>query len=370
MRPSLHIVLAALSFFLGSSALAQGMAEPIHICLNYGMKTDEKGKQVKENIDNGDKIKGVLYQTKRTDINCQNIGSASVKSYPMTLKIHGQSSQTYLQKSYAMEFLDKDYKGLDKDQQLQFAGLPRGEKFILTSNYIDRSDLRNPLAYSVAAEMGQGGHGIDGQTDYFATPFRFAEVNIDGDYRGLYTLSARVERGKERLDIKKVNDEHYESFDWIGEICTGVTDADYHSKRKTFIAFKYPETKDLEKFKDKAKAEIAKQQMISDIEKLEDVLSGPNFADPVKGYPAYIDVPNFINFIILQEFAKNVDGLRRSAWFRHVDGKFKMGPVWDFDAAFGNLIMYDMPLTSGWLLDFGQGTWFSVGGFEQFPAAF
>ena len=110
--------------------------------------------------------------------------------------------------------------------------------------------------------------------------------------------------------------------------------------------------------------------MIDQVEHLEDALASSNFADPQYGYSALIDVPNFIDFILIQEFAKNVDGFSRSGWFRNIDSKFKMGPVWDFDAAFGNLITYNMWSTSGWLLDFGQGTWYSSGGLERFPAAF
>lgn len=372
MHPLIKTLIAS-SILTSSPALfAQGQAVPIHICLKPEMVANSRGKQVLQEIDNGDKIKGYLYQSTKPGLRCSLVQNADFpeKVYPVSLKIHGQSSQTYNQKSYTLEFYDKDYKSLSKDEQLNFAGLPKGENFVLTSNYVDRSDMRNPLAFSLAKEFGEGRPDAAGKGDYFGTIWTFAQVSINMGYEGLYTLSARVERGKERLDIAKVDEEHYEDFDWIGEICTGVKDADYHSKKKTFIKFRYPETKSLLKFEDKTKAETAKQAMINDVEKFETMLSGSGFADPKTGYAASIDVPNFIDFIILQEVAKNVDGLRRSVWFRHVGGKFAMGPVWDFDGAFGNLNMYGMNSTSGWLLDFGQDTWYSKGGLEQFPAAF
>jgi hypothetical protein len=372
MHPFLKSFIAGIALSFSPNLFAQGQAVPIYICLNPEMVTNSRGKQVLQEIDNGDKIKGYLYQSKQSGLRCTQVQNPDFpeKVYPVTLKIHGQSSQTYNQKSYTLEFYDKDYKALAKEQQINFAGLPKGENFVLTSNYVDRSDMRNPLAFSLAKQLGQGRPDANGKGDYMGTIWTFAQVSVNSSYEGLYTLSARVERGKERLDIAKVDEDHYEDFDWIGEICTGVKDADYHSQKKTFIKFRYPETKSLSKFNDKDKGEAAKQVMINDIEKFETMLASPGFKDPNTGYASAIDVSNFVDFIILQEVAKNVDGLRRSVWFRHVGGKFAMGPVWDFDGGFGNLNMYGMNSTSGWLLDFGQDKWYSKGGLEQFPAAF
>lgn len=69
----------------------------------------------------------------------------------------------------------------------------------------------------------------------------------------------------------------------------------------------------------------------------ETVLYGDDFADPKKGYAAYIDAASFIDYHLLVEMTKNVDGYRFSTVFsKDREGKIKMEPVWDWDLAFGN----------------------------------
>jgi hypothetical protein len=54
------------------------------------------------------------------------------------------------------------------------------------------------------------------------------------------------------------------------------------------------------------------------------------FTDPVNGYTRYIDVDSFIDFFIVNEVSKNVDGYRISTYLhkqRDSDGgKLFMGP--------------------------------------------
>ncbi|MEK9913486.1 MAG: CotH kinase family protein, partial [Flavobacteriaceae bacterium] len=76
------------------------------------------------------------------------------------------------------------------------------------------------------------------------------------------------------------------------------------------------------------------QTYISDFE---DALQSENFTDEIDGYKAYIDVASFVDFFILTELGNNVDGYRLSTWLtKDRDEKLKMGPVWDFNLAYGN----------------------------------
>lgn len=62
------------------------------------------------------------------------------------------------------------------------------------------------------------------------------------------------------------------------------------------------------------------------------------FADPDSGYAKYIDAESFADWYIVNELSKNNDARFFSSCFMHIipGGKLKMGPVWDFDIAFGN----------------------------------
>jgi hypothetical protein len=48
-------------------------------------------------------------------------------------------------------------------------------------------------------------------------------------------------------------------------------------------------------------------------------------------------VDSFVDFFILTELGNNVDGYRLSTWLtKDRDEKLKMGPIWDFNLAYGN----------------------------------
>jgi hypothetical protein len=69
----------------------------------------------------------------------------------------------------------------------------------------------------------------------------------------------------------------------------------------------------------------------------EQVLSGPSFADPKKGYAAYIDADSFIDYHLLVEVTKNIDGFRFSTYFqKDRGGRIRAQPVWDWNLSFGN----------------------------------
>ena len=71
----------------------------------------------------------------------------------------------------------------------------------------------------------------------------------------------------------------------------------------------------------------------------EAALDGPNFADPVFGYAPFVDMWSYIDFMLVNEFWKNVDGYRISTYFhkkRFSDGgELVAGPLWDFNLAWG-----------------------------------
>jgi hypothetical protein len=88
----------------------------------------------------------------------------------------------------------------------------------------------------------------------------------------------------------------------------------------------------------------------------EDALVSSNFADPIQGYRSYIDVPSFIDFFLVNEISKNVDGYRISSFFykeRFSEGnKLVAGPLWDFNIAWGNSDYCEGGETYGWEINF------------------
>jgi hypothetical protein len=70
-------------------------------------------------------------------------------------------------------------------------------------------------------------------------------------------------------------------------------------------------------------------------------LHSSGFADQTTGYPAWIDVNSFLDYFIVSEVSRNVDGFKKSVFFfKDKDSKgglIHAGPVWDFDWAWKNI---------------------------------
>ena len=98
------------------------------------------------------------------------------------------------------------------------------------------------------------------------------------------------------------------------------------------------------------------------VDQLEKALYGRDFKDPTRGYAGFLDVPSSIDYHLLVETTKNVDGFRFSTFF-HKDrgGKVKMGPLWDWNLSFGNCNGKQGYMPEWWLwpqLDDKEYSWF------------
>lgn len=72
-------------------------------------------------------------------------------------------------------------------------GMGKAEDWILNGQYVDRSLYRNRLAFDLFQSFGG--------EDRYATETTFCEMDLDGDYVGIYTLGEKIERDDDRVDI-------------------------------------------------------------------------------------------------------------------------------------------------------------------------
>jgi hypothetical protein len=260
------------------------------------------------------------------------------------IEIRGSSSQIFPKKQYAIETRDDTGQGTD----VLLLGLPAENDWILYAPYNDKSLIRNVLAYGLAREMGR-----------YASRTRFCEVVLNGDYHGLYVLMEKIKRNKNRVDIAKLKTD---SSDITGGYIIKIDKQEgaqtmgwysaYRSNGKPiYYQYHYPSEEDI--------TEPQKVYIQGQIGQFEALMAGPGYRDPANGYNSMIDTGSFVDFLILTEMARNVDGYRLSAFlYKDKDsaggGKWNMGPLWDLDLAFGNANFHDGYLTSGWQLDFSE----------------
>lgn len=221
----------------------------------------------------------------------------------------------------------------------------------LLANYYDKTLLRNQIAFEISriAEMSWTPKSIS--VDYY----------MNGTYRGVYSLTEHVRVSDERLDMDIVS-----TNDNAGEALTGdyLLELDFHYDEPVKFMTSLKSLPMM--FKDPEEPTSAQFQYVENFfNSAESVLYSENFLDPQEGYRKYIDVESFINYYIVHELAKNVDGNLRASCYMALrrNGKIEIPMVWDFDLAFGNAdyITWEQGATSrgwdGWYIK-TQSPWF------------
>ena len=277
----------------------------------------------------------------------------------ISIEIRGSSSQMFPKKQYALETQDD----LGENLNVSLIGLPPENDWILYAPYSDKSLMRNVLAYQLSWDLGR-----------YASRTRFCELVLNGDYVGIYVLMEKIKRDNNRVNISTLNPDEISGDDltggyivkidkWAGETMGGWISPflPYPGSRSSILyQYHYPKA-------DEIVPEQA-EYIESTITEFESIMYGDNYNDPSSGYTNYIDDNSFIDFFILNEISKNVDGYRLSTFFykdkESVDNLIYIGPIWDFNLAFGNANYYDGGNTDGWQVEINTNSSFINDGFK------
>jgi len=289
----------------------------------------------------------------------------------ISIEIRGSSSQMFPKKQYALETQDIDGENLN----VSILGMPEENDWILYAPYSDKSLLRNFLAYELARNMGR-----------YASRTRFCELVINGDYKGLYIFMEKIKRDNNRVDISKLDPDEITGDDltggyilkvdkWDGENNDGWWSAsplpEYDG---TWYQYHYPEPDNIV---DEQKDYI--KNYITDFELL---IAGESYNDSNAGYYDQVNLESFIDVSLMSEISKNVDAYRLSAFMYKdkdsEDGRLTMGPIWDYNLAFGNADYYEGWDPAGWQMDVELGEdyfkipfwWYRIWNDEMFRIAF
>ena len=265
-----------------------------------------------------------------------------VEEHLIGIEIRGSSSQMFDKKSYGFETWDE----MGEDLNASLGGFPEEEDWILYGPYSDKSLVRNVLIYELSNNMGQ-----------YASKTKFYELEINGVFQGIYVLMEKIKRDRNRVDISKNKVEDI-TGGYIIKIDKPTGDGDWYDENIAFASqynttgvlvdtgninflYEYPKADDIN--------EEQKKYIQDYIHLFETALISEDFESIENGYRHFIDLDSFIDFFILNEFSKNPDGFRLSTYLhKEKGGKLKMGPIWDFNLAFGNVNYCDGDSPYGW----------------------
>ncbi len=254
-------------------------------------------------------------------------------------------------KSLGIETRDSSGAGIDAT----LLGFPAEEDWVLLAPFSDKTLMRDTLIYSLAREM-----------DGYASRWKYFELYLNDEYKGIYILLEKIKRDPQRLNIsnlKAVDNEgeeltggyiikidktsgedlanpevenvYLDSFSFVSE---QVDDA---FNNKHHFIYSEPKSEDI--------TEPQKAYIQNYVHEFEAALASENFKDEVTGYRNYIDVDSFIDYFILNELSRNVDGFNLSLYLvKDKNKKLALGPVWDFNLAFGNAGWCGAERTYGW----------------------
>ena len=251
------------------------------------------------------------------------------------IETRGSSSQELPKKPYSVDTLEDD--GVE-DKGVKLLGMSKEDDWVLNSFAFDDSMMRDYISYQMARQMGQ-----------YAANLRYCEVVLNGEYIGLYALSEKIKRDGDRVNIAKLKD----SENSLPEVSGGYlmqTDrvsaenpAAWYSNGAEYIHEK-PNSDDI--------TTIQSSYIEAVFRGLD---NNANNSSITSGYPSIIDIPSFVDYILMAEMASNVDAYALSTYY-HKDrgGKLRAGPVWDYNLTYGNDLFdffgtnYDRSHTDVW----------------------
>ncbi len=274
------------------------------------------------------------------------------------IKGRGNATFSYYKKPYQIKLSEKT--GL--------LGMSKAKTWILLANYTDQSALHNALGLSMGDALG-----VPCNIEY-----RFTNLYIDGEYRGLYMLCEKVQVDSGRVNIaelEKANEKANEGVDIEAlpivkktsgtlinsTILTEYTyvntmkspeditggylielDNNYGTREPCYFKTENGNVYVVKEPEYASRAEVEYiAALFADME--EAVYSPTGYNSKGKHYSEYMDTASFAAVYTVQELMKNWDAYTSSMFFfkdADVGGaqaKIYCGPLWDLDNTLGNI---------------------------------
>lgn len=228
----------------------------------------------------------------------------------VTVGVKGRGNSTWYweKKPYALKF--------DKKQPV--LGMPKHKRWCLIANYMDRTHLRNRVAYHLGANSRLA----------YTTRNEYAELYFNGRYQGLYLLTEQIKVDENRVAVAEPTDGN-DTAGYLIEMDTNY-DEDVRFRSATTnipVNLKFPDAEDISA----AQLDYIRQYVNRTDEAVAAAAQGKTGTDPFE----LLDREAMIDFWLVFEIMANHEILHPKSIYFHKDrnGKLTAGPVWDFDYA-------------------------------------
>lgn len=239
-------------------------------------------------------------------------------------RVRGYSSRYYQKLSYLLKFMDET----DVHQDIPVMGMGAHFEWALHGPIIDKTLIRNYMWYNISGEIMR-----------YAPNCRFCEVVLDGVYQGVYLMVETITDGENcRLNLSR----SYKNSQVTGCLLRldrpneaeleGIRDIYTYAERVNRVlqdfAIRFPGKSRL--------TEELKRDIELSYAEFEKSLYSYDYRLGEYAYWNWIDVDNFIDYYLIQEFTQNYDMGAYSTYIYKEPGEPYRLCVWDFDNSLGN----------------------------------
>ena len=231
-------------------------------------------------------------------------GTSTVyKSQGVKIKGHGNSTwKSYPKKPYTLKL----------PAQANFIGTGKTKRWVLLANWMDRTNLRNDVAFEAAR-----------QTSMIWTPSgTFVELYLNGEYNGLYWLGEKI-----HAEGSNFTCDYFYSYDVSDKSEYDFNTQHGHWQNATKVGeipveLKYPDRDNYTAAEFAVILDRAKKTLYA----VEDAIMRGDQPSSV------LDLDTVCDWYLINEVLSNNEGKSpKSTFFYYKDGKLHSGPVWDFD---------------------------------------
>ena len=270
-----------------------------------------------------------------------------IQELEMSIRGRGNTTWGYPKKPYAIK-LDTRYRVL---------GMPKHKRWVLLANWMDRTLLRNDVAYEMAR-----------RTMEWAPRGKFVELFLNGQFLGNYYLCEQIKIDENRVNVD-VSDDSVSPSNNPQSSRGYVLEFDVRAPEDEKNYF-YTKVKGLPCVVKEPDEDIIKSQEHPAFEYIKDYVDGIEqvFEDDKDELHRWgeivglIDVESFIDWWLIHELTYN----REAKWpkscymYKKQNGKLYAGPVWDFDwgtfTSYSNSVVLTDVLWYGYLFKYNEFT--------------
>jgi len=242
------------------------------------------------------------------------------------VELRGRSSLSFPKNQYSLELRDDDGAAVEAD----LLGMGAESDWVLNGAWVDRALFRNKLTYDLFQEIGGEGE--------YAAESRFCELSINDDYWGVYVLTERVKRDASRVDISDVGETDGGSF-----VLKLVEDGGFVSNVMGYGMWQgiYP---------DQGRAsDVALDGIRATMNAWTSAARSADPGDDSAGIFSIIDMDSAVDFVIMEELAKNNDANFLSIHLWKDEGGLVHFTPWDIDLAYGQPSYNDNENPRSWI---------------------